>query len=126
MDRIRLVLLTGTASLWAMKASYAATIFTSCRGNLGSITHKATLAQQQLLQLSHHFMVHGADGGQSAWSEWVRPLAMGALTAAPLEFGDLWAWAVRYAVYSLAEACDPSLGLLLEVISQPLPEGTPT
>lgn len=70
-------------------------------------------------------MFHCAAGGVSAWSEWVRPLLVGALAAAPLEFGDLWAWAVRYAVYSLAEAHDPSLGLLLEVISQPLPEGAP-
>jgi hypothetical protein len=53
----------------------------------------------------------------------VRPLLVGALAAAPLEFGDLWAWAVRYVVYSLAVAHDPSLGLLLEVVSQPLPEG---
>lgn len=54
----------------------------------------------------------------------MRPLLTGALAAAPLEFGDLWAWALRYGVYSLAEAEDPNLGLLLEVISQPLPEGT--
>ena len=63
------------------------------------------------------------EGGKSAWSEWVRPLLLGALAAAPLEFGDLWACALRYGVYALAEAKDPSLGLLLDVISHPLPEG---
>ncbi|BDA49513.1 probable proteasome activator complex subunit 4 [Coccomyxa sp. Obi] len=75
-----------------------------------------------LLACSQTYHTAGGGGG-SAWTEWVRPLLMGALAAAPLEFGDLWAWAVRYGVYSLAEAEDPSLGLLLEVVSQPLPEG---
>jgi len=53
----------------------------------------------------------------------VQPLLVGALAAAPLEFGDLWSGALRYPVYSLAKESDPNLGLLLEVITEPLPEG---
>lgn len=56
----------------------------------------------------------------------MKPWLMDALSAAPLDLAELWSCAVCFGVYSLADKRDASVGLLLDVIAQPLPGGKPT
>lgn len=66
----------------------------------------------------------GGEGQESAWDAWVRPLLVGALGAAPLDLGDLWAVALRYGLYGLLGARDAAaVQSLLAVVASPAQDG---
>ena len=55
----------------------------------------------------------------------MRPLLTSALTAAPLDLGDLWAVALRFGLYGLLMTRDAAgVEALLAVVSAPAQDGT--
>lgn len=53
----------------------------------------------------------------------MRPLLRDALQAAPLDYGEVWACALRYSVRSLASRSAHAVKEILDLVAEPLPAG---
>lgn len=70
--------------------------------------------------------IFGNPGTNDDWSEWVKPLLTGALNAAPLDFGDVWAAALRYCVHCLSKTSKAGFNQLLDLLGDSMEvDGTP-
>lgn len=85
-------------------------------------------------QLSRQINLHGpdntkncscvfAEGKDSAWDSWVRPLLEKALSLAPLDFGDVWGVGLRYALYNLSTTSVTGFKAVLQIVSRPISAG---